>query len=121
MQHLPAQQTVAFTATLTQIAADPVLFHFTLAPIEQARDRYRQRRRRRRRASLEGHTDPKEDALAAPAPSKCKTLGRDRRMFGIFSLCVGAGVAECLLYSRIGLRGAMAISAAFKILQVVSI
>ncbi|PWN32206.1 uncharacterized protein FA14DRAFT_150510 [Meira miltonrushii] len=73
--------TVAFTATLTQIASDPFLFHLSLAPVEKAR--------------------------------------RDRRMFGIFMLCTGAGIAECFLYSRAGLRGGMTIAASFKMVQAI--
>ena len=68
--------TVAFTATLTQIASDPYLFH--LVPSE-------------------------------------KTRGRDRRMFAILALCVGAGVGESLLHTRANLGGGLAICAGFKV------
>jgi hypothetical protein len=47
-------------------------------------------------------------------------LGRDRRLLAIFALCTGAGVAECLLFSRAGLRGGVAIAAGFKFVQAVS-
>ncbi|SPC67318.1 related to 2-Nitropropane dioxygenase [Ustilago sp. UG-2017b] len=67
--------TVAFTATLTQIASDPYLFH--LIPSE-------------------------------------KTRGRDRRMFAVLALCVGAGVGESLLHTSANLSGGLAISAGFK-------
>lgn len=68
--------TVAFTATLTQIASDPYLFH--LIPSE-------------------------------------KTRGRDRRMFAVLALCVGAGVGESLLHTSANLSGGLAISAGFKL------
>lgn len=42
-------------------------------------------------------------------------------MLGIFALCVGAGVAECLLNSRAGLRGGLTIAAGFKLIQAVSV
>lgn len=66
--------TVAFTATITQIASDPNLF-------------------------------------------KLKSAVRDKRLVGIVSLCVGAGVGEMLLYANTNLRGAMAIVAGFKLIQ----
>lgn len=69
--------TVAFTATLTQIASDPYLFH--LVPSE-------------------------------------KTRGRDRRVFAVLALCVGAGVGESLLHTSANLGGGIAISAGFKLL-----
>ncbi|KAJ9477900.1 NMO domain-containing protein [Pseudozyma hubeiensis] len=68
--------TVAFTATLTQVASDPYLF--ALVPSE-------------------------------------KTRGRDRRVFAILSLCVGAGVGESLLHTRANLSGGLAVCAAFKL------
>ncbi|SYW77907.1 related to 2-Nitropropane dioxygenase [Ustilago bromivora] len=68
--------TVAFTATLTQIASDPYLFH--LIPSE-------------------------------------KTRGRDRRMFAVLALCVGAGVDESLLHTSANLSGGLTISAGFKL------
>lgn len=107
--------TVAFTATLTQIASDPFLFHLSLAPIEQARASWNERKNRQRSGSIEGQREETEK----PKPVKPKTLGRDRRMFGIFMLCTGAGIAECFLYSRAGLRGGMAIAASFKMVQAI--
>ncbi|MCO5565447.1 hypothetical protein L7F22_019120 [Adiantum nelumboides] len=107
--------TVAFTATLTQIASDPFLFHLSLAPIEQARASWKERKNRQRSDSIEGQREENEK----PKPVKPKTLGRDRRMFGIFMLCAGAGIAECFLYSRAGLRGGMTIAASFKMVQAI--
>ena len=107
--------TVAFTATLTQIASDPFLFHLSLAPIEQVRASWKERKNRQRSGSIEGQREESEK----PKPVKPKTLGRDRRMFGIFMLCVGAGIAECFLYSAAGLSGGMTIAASFKMVQAI--
>jgi hypothetical protein len=67
-----------------------------------------------KRANLEAG-DTKPQAAKVPV-----TLGRDRRLFSIFCLCTGAGVAECLLNSRAGLRGGLTIAAGFKLIQAVS-
>lgn len=108
--------TVAFTATLTQIASDPFLFHLSFSPIEQVRASWKERKNRQRSGSIEGQ---RKDNDEKPKPIKPKSLGRDRRMFGIFMLCTGAGIAECFLYSRAGLRGGMTIAAAFKMVQAI--
>jgi len=108
-------QTVAFTATLTQIASDPYLFALTLAPIEKYRSS-----RQERNQQQSGHLEAGEKGQVAQPPKAPKTLGRDRRLLGIFALCVGAGVAECLLYSRAGVRGGMTVAAGFKLIQAVS-
>lgn len=107
--------TVAFTATLTQIASDPFLFHLGLAPVEQAKAK---RRRRKRARTLEGQAAAQDAAISTEEP-KLISLGRDRRMLGIFALCTGAGVAECLLQSRAGLRGGLTVAAGFKLIQAV--
>lgn len=86
-------QTVAFTATLSQIASDPYLFALTLSPFER---------------------------LRKGGSKKPGMLGRDRRLLAIAALCTGAGVAECLLFSNAGLRGGVAIAAGFKGVQAVS-
>lgn len=109
----PLTQTVAFTATLTQIASDPYLFALSFSPV----DKYRNSRLEKQQAerSLEA-AESKEGRKARVL----RTLGRDRRMLGILSLCTGAGVAECILYSRAGLRGGLTIAACFKLIQAVS-
>ncbi|PWN45308.1 hypothetical protein IE81DRAFT_364318 [Ceraceosorus guamensis] len=96
--------TVAFTATLTQIASDPYLFALTLSPFEAHRQRAK--------------NDPgsaSANGASSGAPKAPATTGRDRRLLAIFALCTGAGVAEMLLYSDAGLRGGMAIAAGFKL------
>ncbi|CEH17262.1 hypothetical protein PANT_22c00308 [Ceraceosorus bombacis] len=108
--------TVAFTATLTQIASDPYLFALTLSPFEAHR-----RRAKNDPGSVSANAAssgaPKAPATTASsgAPKAPATTGRDRRLLAIFALCTGAGVAEMLLYSDAGLRGGMAIAAGFKL------
>ncbi|PWN91156.1 hypothetical protein FA10DRAFT_265035 [Acaromyces ingoldii] len=118
MQSIAAQKlvspafatTVAFTATLTQIASDPYLFFLTLSPIEK----------HRAKRQLQQSTALEDGPSSNPPPPKkptIRTLGRDRRLLGIFALCTGAGVAEMLLQSHAGVRGGLAIAAGFKLVQ----
>ncbi|CAO1624624.1 unnamed protein product [Parajaminaea phylloscopi] len=72
---------VAFTATLTQLASDPHLFTPRLSFIGS-------------------HKEVK---------------GRDLRIFALFCLAVGGGLAQTLLDSSAGFRGAMTVGAAFKV------
>jgi hypothetical protein len=99
---------------LTQIASDPYLFALTLAPI----DKYKAKREVEKQGS-----DLEEDngqTMKSSVSKPPKTLGRDRRLMGVFFLCTGAGVAECLLYSRAGCRGGLTVAAGFKMIQAVS-
>jgi hypothetical protein len=112
VKHLSSFQTVAFTASLTQVASDPYLFALSLSPVEQHRQRQAEKQ-----SQQEGNVEAQGKVAKAKPP---KTLGRDRRLLAIFALCTGGGVAQCLLYSRADLRGGLTVAAGFKMIQAVS-
>jgi uncharacterized membrane protein YoaK (UPF0700 family) len=106
-------QTIAFTASLTQISSDPWLFALSFAPI----DMYREKKasKKCRQDNLEADAPPPSSPPKAP-----RTLGRDQRIFALFALCFGAAISEYLLHSPAGCRGGLAVSGGFKLILAVS-
>lgn len=87
---------VAYTATLTQIASDPQLFKASLSFV------------------------PLPSSLSSTSRWRTRlqdkqVKGRDHRILAIIMLTLGGGIAQSLLDSSVGLKGGVAIGAACKV------